>query len=180
MAPHSSTLAWQIPWTEEPGGLQSMGSLGVGHDWVSNTLRQTQLYLLSQCFSKVSELQVLVTQLCLTVCDPMDYSPPGFSVHGILQARILEWVAIPFSRGSSLCRDQTQVSCIAGRCFTVWAPGKSETALLLRSENLREINWWAHGHRVSQWNVSGINLFIWLLVQGSTHPATCPYCCCCC
>ena len=40
----------------------------------------------------------LVTQLCLTLCDPMDYSPPGSSVHGILQARILEWVAIPFSR----------------------------------------------------------------------------------
>ena len=43
----------------------------------------------------------LVTKLCLTLCDPMDCSPPGSSVHGILQARILEWVAIPFSRGSS-------------------------------------------------------------------------------
>ena len=48
-----------------------------------------------------------------TLCDPMDCSPPGSSVHGILQARILEWVAIPFSRGSSTPRDQTQVSCIA-------------------------------------------------------------------
>ena len=47
------------------------------------------------------------------------YSPPGSSVHGILQARILEWVAIPFSRGSSQPRDQTWVSCIAGRFFTV-------------------------------------------------------------
>ena len=46
---------------------------------------------------------------------------PGSSVHGILQARILEWVAIPFSRASSWPRDQTQVSCIAGRFFTVWA-----------------------------------------------------------
>ena len=43
----------------------------------------------------------LVTQVCLTLCDPMDYSPPGSSVHGILQARILEWVAMPSSRGSS-------------------------------------------------------------------------------
>ena len=62
---------------------------------------------------------VLVTQLCLTLCDPMDRSPPGSSVHGILQARILEWVAIPFSKRSSRPRDQTQVSCTAGRFFTV-------------------------------------------------------------
>ena len=54
-------------------------------------------------------------------CDPMVCSPPGSSVHGILQARILEWVAIPFSRGSSWPRGQTQVSCIAERFFTDWA-----------------------------------------------------------
>ena len=52
-------------------------------------------------------------QLCLTLCDPMDYSPPGSSVHGILQARILEWPAMPSSRGSSLPRDRTHVSCIS-------------------------------------------------------------------
>ena len=63
----------------------------------------------------------LVAQSCPTVCDPMDCNPPGSSVHGILQARILEWVAISFSRGSFQLRDQTQVSCIAGRCFTNWA-----------------------------------------------------------
>ena len=62
---------------------------------------------------------MLVAQSCLSLCDPMDYSPPGSSVHGILQARILEWVAIPFSRGSS--RDQTLVPHIAGRFFTIWA-----------------------------------------------------------
>ena len=50
----------------------------------------------------------------------MDCSPPGSSVHGILQARILEWVAMPFSRGSSWPRDQTQVPCTAGRFFTIW------------------------------------------------------------
>ena len=55
-----------------------------------------------------------VAQLCLTLCDPIDCSPAGSSVHGILQARILEWVAISFSRGSSKLGDQTQVSCIAG------------------------------------------------------------------
>ena len=58
-------------------------------------------------------------QLCPVLCDPTDCSPLGSSVHGILQARILEWVAIPFSRGSSQSRDQTEVSCIAGKFFAV-------------------------------------------------------------
>ena len=62
-----------------------------------------------------------VTQLCPTLCDPMDCSLPGSSVRGILQARILEWVAISFSRRSSQARDRTRVSRIAGRCFTIWA-----------------------------------------------------------
>ena len=60
-------------------------------------------------------------QLWPTLCDPMDCSPTGINVHGIFQARILEWVAIPFSRESSPPRDQTWVSYIAGRFFTVWA-----------------------------------------------------------
>ena len=59
---------------------------------------------------------VKVAQSCLTLCDPMDYT-----VHGVLQARILEWVAFPFSRGSSQPRDQTQVSHTVGRFFTNWA-----------------------------------------------------------
>ena len=54
-------------------------------------------------------------------------SPPGSSVHGILQARILEWVAISFSRGSSRPRDRTQVSCIAGRQFNLWASREAQT-----------------------------------------------------
>ena len=58
-------------------------------------------------------VKVKVAQSCLTLCNPMDYT-----VHGILQARIPEWVAFPFSRGSSQPRDQTQVSRIAGRFFT--------------------------------------------------------------
>ena len=62
-----------------------------------------------------------VAQLCPTLCDPTDCSLPGFSVHGIFQARVLEWVAISFSRGSSQPRDGTQVSRIGGRCFTHWA-----------------------------------------------------------
>ena len=65
------------------------------------------LVLLSQV------VKVKVAQLCLILCDPMDYT-----VHGILQASILEWVAVPFSRGSSQSRDRTHVSCIAGGFFT--------------------------------------------------------------
>ena len=59
----------------------------------------------------------LVAQSCPTLCHPMDCSPPGSSVHGILQARILEWVAMPSSGGSSQRRDQTQAFCTAGRFF---------------------------------------------------------------
>ena len=103
MAPQSSTLAWKIPWTEEPGRLQSMRSQRIGHDWA------TEL--------NWSE----VAQPCPTLCNPMDCSLPGSSIHGIFQARVLEWVAISCSRGSSWPRDRTQVSHIVGRHFTVWA-----------------------------------------------------------
>ena len=65
---------------------------------------------------------VLDTQLCLTLCNLMDCSPPSSSVQGIIQARILEWVAISFSRGSSWLRDGTHVSCIAGRFFLTSEP----------------------------------------------------------
>ena len=71
--------------------------------------------------SNLNFLKVKVTQLCLTLCDPMDYT-----VQGILQARILEPVAFPFSRGSSQPRDQTQISLIAGRFFTSWATRKAQ------------------------------------------------------
>ena len=67
-------------------------------------------------------MKVKVALLCPTLCDPM-----GYTVRGILQARILEWVDFPFSRGSSQPRDQTQVSCIAGRFFT---SGKSKNTVL--------------------------------------------------
>ena len=67
-----------------------------------------------------------VTQSCPTLCNPVDCSLPGFSVHGILQARILEWLAISFSRGSSWFRDQTCVSCIADRLFTTEPMGQPQ------------------------------------------------------
>ena len=68
-----------------------------------------------------SPVKVKVSQSSPTLCDPMNCSPSGSSVHWILQARILEWVAISFSRGSSRSGDRTQVSSIAGGFFTSWA-----------------------------------------------------------
>ena len=68
-----------------------------------------------------------VSQSCLTLWDPMKSSLPGSSVHRIFQARILEWVAISFSRGSSQTRNWTGVYCIAGRFFTNWATRKAES-----------------------------------------------------
>ena len=63
---------------------------------------------------------VSVAQSCATLCDPMDCSPPDSSVHGIFQARVLEWGAVSFFRGSSQPRDRTLI-CVSGRCFTLWA-----------------------------------------------------------
>ena len=141
----------KIPWTEEPGGLQSMGSQRVGHDWATNfhfipiidclliiyinssilydftyvtfweksktmkTIRSVvgsereaehRGFQSSELFYMIFTVATLsksikwseVAQSCLTLFDPMDCSLPGTSVHGISQARILEWVAISFSR----------------------------------------------------------------------------------
>ena len=107
MATHPSVLAWRIPGTGEPGGLPSMGSHRVRHDW-------------SDLAVAAAAACVLVTQSCLILCNHMDCSPPGSSVHGILQARIPSRIAIPFSSWSPPSRDQTWVSCIAGRFFTIW------------------------------------------------------------
>ena len=68
---------------------------------------------------------VLITRLCLPLSDSMDHKPPGPTVHGISQARILEWVVISFSRESSQPRDPTRVSCIVGGLFTTEPPGKT-------------------------------------------------------
>ena len=78
---------------------------------------------MSSCVIKVRKPLCMLSHFRLVrLCaDPMDCSLPGSFVHGILQARILEWAAKPFSTGSSQPRDQTQVSCIAGRFFIAWA-----------------------------------------------------------
>ena len=67
------------------------------------------------------KLKVLVTQSCPALCNPRVCNPPASSVHGLLQARILEWIAIAFSTVSSQPRGQTRVSCAASKFFTVWA-----------------------------------------------------------
>ena len=106
---------------------------------ISKSNAKLEFYLCLKYFSRVlasfrlfghaspMSLRVVVAlaaQSYPTLRDTMDCSPPGSSVHGILQARIPEWVAIPFSRGSSPPGDRTQVSCTAGSFCTVWATGK--------------------------------------------------------
>ena len=87
-------------------------------------------------------LCVLVAQLWLALCDPMDYSPSDSSAQGILQDRMLEWVAMPSSRGSSRSRDWTRVCCIAGRFFTIWATRKPPSRGLPMLINLVLANPW--------------------------------------
>ena len=98
---------------------------------------------------------VLVGESCPTLWDPMDCSPPGSSVHGILQARIPEWVAIPFSRRSSQPRDLSRVSRIAGRFFTLWAT------------NGHNLTLWAFLHLMVPSSLS-FSFLIWL--HGTTKP----------
>ena len=93
---------------------------------------QSQLCLVGAEATRVIKVTVLVVELCLTLCNPMDYNPPGSSVHGILQEWILEWVVIPLSRGSSQTMDQSQVSCIAGRFLTIWATREIQSHKLVQ------------------------------------------------
>ena len=87
MATHSSILAWKIPWMEEPGELQSMGSQRVRHDWA------TSLSL------SIPGNEVEVKSLSgVWLCDPMDHNLPDSSIHGVSPARVLEWVAISSSK----------------------------------------------------------------------------------
>ena len=99
--------------------------------------------------NKENERESEITQLCLTLCDPMDYSLRGFSVHGTFQTRVLDWVAISSSRGSSPHRDWTWVSHIAYRCFTIWATRESPIKIAINSNNL-EVNLWKRNISISQ------------------------------
>ena len=118
------------PFLDSSNNLFRMLSYSVAYQWLHSKGRVedcfSSLYVLYFSIRCSGLLCVCVcvcvcmsTQSCPTLCDPMDFSPPGSSVHGVLQARILEWVAISFSRGSSQPRDQTRVSRVAGRFFTI-------------------------------------------------------------
>jgi len=102
--------------TGRPGVLWFMGSQRVRHNWATE-LNWTEL----NAMRPKGELKVKVSQSCLTLWDPVDYT-----VHRILQVRILEWVAFSFSRRSSQPRDQTQVCSISGRFFTSGATGEPQ------------------------------------------------------
>ena len=117
--------------------------------WVHNKAHFS--FLNCKCACVLAKL----LQSCLTLCDPMDCSLPGSSVHGILQARILEWVAMPSSRGPSRPRNQTPISCSsysAGRFFTAEPPGKpfklytSGLNTTIRPERIKSGLWqyWAY------------------------------------
>ena len=80
--------------------------------------------------------KVLFAQSCLTLCNPVDYNLPGSSVPGILQARILEWVAIAFSKGCSQPRDWTQVSHTVDRFFTTLVTREGPTTLIVTANLL--------------------------------------------
>ena len=86
------------------------------------------------------KIKVLVTWSCLTLCDPTDCSPPGFSVLGILKARKLQWIAVSYSMGVSWSRDQTRVSCIEGRFFTSWA--SKGTQYIIKHVQSYILNFW--------------------------------------
>ena len=142
MATHSSILDWKIPRTEEPGGLQSMSQTQLINfhfnytyhiPTIGQVLHRCQLiffFLLLKLFFKQLCVCVCVhmhTQLCLTLCNPMNCSPRGSSVHDIFQARILEQVAISSSRRSSRRRIKpTSLACpaLAGGFLTTVPPGK--------------------------------------------------------
>ena len=104
-------------------------------------------------FSYISESEV--AQLCLTLWDPMCYSLPHSSIHGIFQARVLEWVVISFSRGSFQSRDQTWVSCIEGKnALAFKPPGKPKDILVPVARLFNTLRFWVF--KYSLWHFTGI------------------------
>ena len=124
-------------------------------------------------FPSLSESESEVAQWCPTLCDPMNYSLPGSSLHGILQARVLEWVAISFFRGFSRPRDWTRVSRIPGRCFNLFKVTLISLFFPMRELELRrpvqpmphQQSWWrksiCRGMKEAPWGESKWS--VWLL-----------------
>ena len=117
---HPTILSSVVPFSSRLQSFPASGSFQMSQFFTSGGQRIGASASASVLPMNVCE----VAQSCPTLCDPMDCSLPGFSVHGILQARILEWVTISFSRGYSQPRDRTRVSRIGGRRLTSELPGK--------------------------------------------------------
>ena len=105
-------------------------------------------------------LKLLVTQLRQILCDPKDCNLPVSSVLGILQAKILGWVSIPFSRGSSQLRDRTLVSCIAGGFFTIWVTKEAQMMLWVNENAYLEWN----RHLVNRSGFHACSFMFWMHV----------------
>ena len=114
------------------------------NDWF--TKRKFPIYIMIYKYGNVHDscvensrcIHAQSLQSCLTLCDPIDCSPPGSSVHAILQARMLEWVAMPSSRGSSQPRDQTCISCIGGGSLLLSHWGRPENSTNVNKCKIRE------------------------------------------
>ena len=163
-------LPGEAPWTEESGWSQSVGSLRVGHDWVTkhSTVCNSDISVIHctfQCTKPFQCTRIFINEyyFSLTLVTNKAKQPPlnpmDYIVHRILQARILEWVAYPFSRGSSWPRNWTRVSCTAGRFFTSWATREVWYTVLYMLPNLPLKNYTnSHAH-VSIYLPSLLTLF---------------------
>ena len=190
MAIHSSTLAWEIPWTEEPGGLYSPWGWKES-DITTHTCMHTlhtmdinpswDIHVWKHSHSKACLLPLFMVYFIVCVCsrvhvctqvqllshvwlgDSMDCSPLGSSVHRILQARMLEWVAISYSSGSSWPRDGTCISCIsltlASGFFTAYPPRKPYSLI--------------HGFKCFNMKVSVFKRSIYFYLEGDCFTVLC-------
>ena len=129
----SIIIAWHFLATPATSPLISV------HFQTSWTWNKDTVLLYSVQFYTVHIGEGEVTQSCPTLWNPVDCSLSGSSVHGVFQARVLEWIAISFSRGSSRPRNRTRISRIAGRCFTVWATG--EALLYIEHKGTTNYRW---------------------------------------
>ena len=155
-APSTGDVPWHGPLERHP----TPAGRGLASRWWS-PLRAVLQGTAPHCaLTPEREKEREVAQLCPTLCNPMGRSLPGSSVHGIFQTRILEWVAISFSRGSSRPRDRTLVSCIAGRRFTVWTTRESQSG----SETCSVVSDSLRPHELySPWNSLGQNTEVGIL-----------------
>ena len=152
---------WWCPWLASIYLLSRNSLLKISdtvEEIINSGVTAIKSYLATLSFESESECEV--SQSCPTLCDDMDCSLPGSSVHGIFQARILEWVAISFSRGSSPPRDRTWVSHIVGKHFTVWTTReifthgkKSKTNQIRKMLHWSSLKTWtfAERHNCSYW-----------------------------